>query len=114
MRMKPATINACLVMAEPVDPDRAVLLNVVQQWLLANEMNFRHLVYRPGLIPIEADKLPSYPANTQIADALRFAFGRLEGDSLRSPVPEGARLTREALLQPPSIAERHPRSDDRG
>jgi hypothetical protein len=101
MRMKPPTINSCLVLAENADLGEPLLLKVVQEWLLANEMGFRHLIYRPALIPIDDDRLPSCPADPQIAAALRFAIGRLEGDSLRPPLPEWARMTREELMTPP-------------
>jgi hypothetical protein len=73
MRMKPPMINACLVLAENADLGPPMLLKVVQEWLLANEIGLRQLIYRPALIPIEDERLPSCSADPQIAAALRFA-----------------------------------------
>jgi hypothetical protein len=79
MRMSPATVNACLVLAENVDVGAPVLRQVVTDFLIAREMNFRGLIYRPSLIPTD-DTLPARPADPQVAAALRFAIGRLAGD----------------------------------
>jgi hypothetical protein len=72
--MKPATLNACLVLAENRDLGLPVLQTIVDEWLMAQQMNFRRLIYRPSLIA-DDESWPTLPDDPQIAAVLRFVFG---------------------------------------
>jgi hypothetical protein len=83
MCMKAPTLNACLIFSENRDLAMVVLKRLINEWLMAQEMNFRRLIFRPSLIADDSS-WPDMPEDRQIASVLRFAFG------MEQPLPRWA------------------------
>jgi hypothetical protein len=83
-------------MSENRDLALPVLTNVVNEWLIAQQMNFRRLVYRPSWFPDDVSwrELPDDP---HVADILRFAMG------MERPTRRWMIITEEELMAPPQI-----------